>query len=484
MSNPADLSGFFRKNALLGGIEIFGRIPMIFAAGVLAGAVGPDLFGTWALVLLFQGVLASITGLGLSSSLSRLASVSSDGEARSYLLTGLIAAAAAVLGGAVLTIFLRSWFGAALGVPVDLRWLLLPGVLIAANTVSESLLDAYFKAREAIGRQAGLVLGRSIIELTAVSLVFATTLTAGFDPARQILTYALLTAALRLLYYPWLVLRRAPSRAPVSRGERTTFLRYGIPIIPTAILALFAGQGDRLILSHFVSAGDLGIYAFGALLAGNMAYLGYAVYPLLLPRASRLYESQQFDNLARLFDSSQYVFLFLFAAATTTIILLGREIILITAGESFTTGFVTLIVLSFAIGLDQMLGIYNWIFHLTRRTSLILLLSLAHAALLLGSIVAAAWIGGAALAPWGILAAVVAANALRYTVAQGQHRLPMPTVVLVGLLVLAGIVVPIAWLLNESDLFVRLPLSVAVTILCLFAVLRITRGTLSAAEAS
>lgn len=484
MTAPTELSGFFRKNALLGGIEIFGRLPMIFAAGVLAGAVGPDLFGTWALVLLFQGVLASIAGLGLSSSLSRLASVSGEGEAKTYLLTGLIAAAAALLAGAVLTIFLRSWFGAVLGIPVGLRWLLLPGVLIAVNTVSESLLDAYFKAREAIGRQAGLVLGRSAIELAAVSLVFATALTADFDPTRQILIYALLATGLRLLYYPWLVFRRAPRRAPVGDGERITFLRYGIPIVPTALLLLFAGQGDRLILSHFVSAGDLGIYAFGALLAGNMAYLGYAVYPLLLPRASRLYENQRFDTLAQLFTSSQYVFLFLFAAAATTIILLGREIILITAGESFTDGFVTLIVLSFAIGLDQMLGIYSWIFHLTRRTSLILLLSLVHAALLAGAILVAAWIGGAALVPWAILVAVVAANALRYTVAQGQLRLPMPTGVLVGLLFLAGVVVPIAWLLNELDLFIRLPLSAAVTGLCLLAVLRITRGNLRAAEAS
>jgi O-antigen/teichoic acid export membrane protein len=428
------MKDFFRKNVFIGSAEILCRIPLVFTVGYLARAVGPEIYGSWILVLVFQGLLTSLVGLGLSSSLSRLASVCEPEKARGYLLFALKVSGTALLLAVPLTLLLRSWLGVILGLASNMYWLLIPGLMLTATAAAEGLLDAYFKAREKIRRQILFILLRTFIEVLVVCVVFVARVipVKGNVPA-LLAVYATMVLGLKVLIYPWLLRRDDRSLEKPDPGERQSFMRYGLPMIPTALVIWFVHQGDRLILGHIVQKQALGIYAFGATLASYLVYLGYAIYPLLLPRASRLYDSGDYAAVKKLFGDSQYVFLALCFAALFMITLFSHEIILFTAGPGFTDAANILIILSVAIGLEQLFGIYQYIFHLVKKPSFILYFNLLYAALTTLGVIVAARLGGIELVPWAVLAVVLVSNIIRYIVAQRQIVLPVQPGLLVCL---------------------------------------------------
>ncbi len=411
------MTSFFRKNSLIGLAEILCRLPLILTVGYLAASVGPGVFGNWALILAFQAFIASIGGLGLSSSLSRLASVCDSATAKGYLhFAALLCMGVVVLAG-ICVILLRQPLGALLGVAPDLRDLLPISVLICAGAVGDGLLDAFFKAREAVKRQISFIFTRSLAEVVAVWLVFVAGWPIAGAPFQQLQAYILVLLCFKLLVYPWLLSGMDRSCWP-SPESRQAFLHYGLPLVPSVVVIWFVGQGDRLVLSHFIEKHELGIYAFGASLAAYMVFLGYAVYPLLLPRASRLYEKGEFATIRDLFVDSQRLFLLILIAAMSILSLGAREAIAWTAGSGFAGAERVLVILGFAVCIEQLMGIYQYIFHLVRRTDWILWLNIIYAVVLFIVLSGVAYYYGAAYAPWAVLGVTVAFNVFRYFVAQ------------------------------------------------------------------
>jgi O-antigen/teichoic acid export membrane protein len=418
------MKGFFRNNMILAAIEIGGRIPLLFTLGYLASSVGPSVYGEWALVLAVVGVLTGLGVLGMSSSISRMASGASPDAAKGYLIYALRSSAVAVGVFGLILVVAHQPLGAALGIRPGDRWLLMAGGLLAFTGTVEVMFDAYNKARERIRLQAFLVCGRTGIEVVVVVFVFATNLLTT-NPEDRLLLYAVLALALRsVLLYPWLFLA-SPRRVVIpDRTARSAFVRYGLPMIPAALLVWLTTQGDRLVLGHAVSRQELGWYAFGASLAWNVSYLTLAVYPLLLPRASVLHDSGEHDEVARLFAASQRVYLALFGGLAIALAVLSPDIVRATAGSSFAPAAPIFLLLSVSVGLDGLLGIFQWVFHLVRRTSLVLAFNLLYMALQVGCVFTVAMITGDINAvAWTVLLVVLVANVMRYAVARRVYIL-------------------------------------------------------------
>ena len=102
-------------------------------------------------------------------------------------------------------------------------------------------------------------------------------------------------------------------------------------MVPTVLAIWLVSQSDKLV-SHLVAKSDLGVYAFGASLATYTAFLGYAVYPLLLPGASKLYDDGNKLGVRALFRNSQRLFVPLWAGAMTCLALWSGDIIAWTGG--------------------------------------------------------------------------------------------------------------------------------------------------------
>ena len=119
----------------------------------MAQQVGPELFGVWAIVVVFQGLLSALAGMGLPSALSVHAPVVDEAKARCYLMFTVMIGVAASLAGIGLTWLADVPLGRLLGLNPGDTGLLVAGGLLALGTVLDSLFDAYCKAREQVGAQ-------------------------------------------------------------------------------------------------------------------------------------------------------------------------------------------------------------------------------------------------------------------------------------------------------------------------------------------
>jgi O-antigen/teichoic acid export membrane protein len=438
------VDSFFRKNAVIGLAEILCRLPLVFAVGYLARNVGTEGFGNWALILVFQAFVVGMAGLGLSSSISRFVPAIGAGEAAAYLryAFGLCLVAILVLGA--LAYALSGTIGTLLGLKPSFYWLMPVAVLMATGSVADGILDAFFKARMAVGRQVGFIAVRTLIELVAVGLVFASTSPSGDEAPQRLAAYVGVVVVGKFVIYPGLLagmIRAGRLPAPDRRRE---FLKYGLPMVPTFLAVWLVGQSDRLVLSHFATKSNFGVYAFGASLATYTVFLGYAVYPLLLPAVSRLHDGGDTAGVLTLFRDAQKLFVLLWAGAMACLALWSAEIIAWTGGKDFTGSAQVFLILSFAVGLEQLMGIYQYVFHLIKRTDLILWLNLGYAALMIASLTIVGATLGIAWAPWAVLVATLAFNIARYGMALRYLFLPMPSTLYVRVVALAVLTVLLA----------------------------------------
>ncbi len=423
--------GFFRKNLIIGGAEILCRLPLIFTLGYLARSVGPNVYGTWTLLLVVQNLAANLGSMGLSSSLSRFSPAAEPARAHAYIRLAMMVGGMAMAGILSLGILLHAPLGSLLGIPPDFRWLMPVALLMAAGSVADGYLDAYFKAREKVPQQVGYLLTRTAAEIMAVAGVFTTGLFA--DAGKALAAYVTVVLAVKLAVYPILLRQRGPAYVALPQDEKSAFLQYGYAMLPSLLVVWLTSQADRLVLGRLVSPSELGVYGFSATLASYLVFLGYAAMALFLPRASRLYDERRRQELQRLFAHSQIVYLGIMTAAMVLVALFAREILLLTAGAPFTTAPMILIVLCLAVCMDQLLGIHQYVFHLVKKPQWVFRVNLLQGTLIALLVSFFTLAGGFPWAPWGVLTAVALTNLTRYRLAMRMLYLPMPTVVLIGL---------------------------------------------------
>lgn len=430
------MAGFIRSSLIIGAAEVVCRVPLVFTVGYLARALGPEAYGGWALIQVFQGLLAAVAGLGLSSSLSRLASVAGYAKARGYLLLALRWCGGLLAFSIPCAFILEQWLAKLLGVSAPFAGLLPLGVAVAAASVVDGLLDAFFKSQEAVSRQISFILARTTAEIAAVMAVFLVGLAAGWPGERLLALYMVGLVATKLcLYLPIALPGRAGRGQRPTPAESRSFLVYGLPMVPTALVVWFVGQGDRLILGQFLDKHAVGVYAFGASLASYLVFLGYAVNALFLTRASRLHDHGEFLVLERLVATSQQILLVLFVPALWCLALLADEVIAFTGGREFEGAADILLILGVGVAVERILGLYQYFFHLVRRPQWILWLNVVYASLLGAAVYAAALLERSlAEIAIALVAAGLLFNLVRYLASQRMLRMPLRPAVGLSLL--------------------------------------------------
>lgn len=450
------MNHLLRKSLLLGGMEIATRIPLVFAMGYMARRLGAADYGYWMLALAFHSLLFSIASLGLSTALSRLAPADDIQGAGGMAGYAMVACMATLAVAAFPVIALREKLGKFLGIPAEASALLGWGVIYVAAQLVESILDAYFKARELVARQALFQLMRSMVDIALIFAVFSmVALESTEQRMAAIGKYLALAVSLKILLYPTLLLHLGRWRWPMARKRRDMH-RLGMPLIPAALLLALMYQEDRLILGQLVDAAALGVYAFGASLALTLHALGNLAYAMLLPRLSRFHDRGQRSEMQQLTRASQKLFISVFGTTLVGLALMGRELMLLLAGEEYLAAASILLIIGSGVALDRLFGPYESAFYLVRKPVIVLWLNLFSCITLAGGVVVGAVFGGALGCAWGVLAASCINNLARYWTAQRQIPLGLsPDVVRHGFAALLAVGLAAA-LADGLPLFARL----------------------------
>ena len=312
---------------------------------ILARLLFPEAFGTMALVTVLLVGLTMLSDLGIQPAIQS----SKRGDEPDFLNTAwtlnMIRAFILFLAACALA-WPMAWF-------YD-EPLLLPLIPVAA--ISMLLLALEPTRAETASRH--MALGKvTIMEMTAqVISVSVMLLLAWLTGSIWALIAGNLVAAGARAGLAWIMLPGISNRLHLDRVSASELIRYGRWIFFSTVAGFIVLQSDKLILGHYLTMEQLGLYNIGFFLAGFPLMLGQLlVQRLMIPiyRASPPKESA--ENFARLRRIRFLLSAFL-VAGVTPLALGGIWIVdLLYDPRYLSSGAVTMIV-SLAL-LPQMLGL-------------------------------------------------------------------------------------------------------------------------------
>ncbi|GMU57411.1 MAG: hypothetical protein AMXMBFR33_65570 [Candidatus Xenobia bacterium] len=252
----------------------------------------------------------------------------------------------------------------------------------------------------------------------------------------------------------------------LHREEARRLLRTGLPLVPAAVALYTLANGEKWLISYFMGASALGLYAVAYRLASVISFwmesFRQAFWPLAMEAINREQGPGLFRNIAQLY-------LLLSCAAVLLLAGLGPYAVEVLVGAKFREAYPLLGILGWPVVLSGLFNVITPGFWKSQRSNLIPVTAGASAVLSLSL--------NAALIPhWG-LAGVAAAVVTSYTVWNfaslflserlwpvGFPWLRMLAIVLAGVgatlgltwLVVHGQVVPVAGVLAGCLLLVGL----------------------------
>lgn len=471
------MNSLLRRSLALGGVETLMRIPLVLATGFLARRLGSVDYGQWTVVLAFHALVFSVASLGLSTGLSRYAAAVTPQGALGMLLFAL-GSCLVMLGILALPILgFSTTFAALLGLSPAAAVLIKCGLMIVLVQIAESLLDAYFKARELIARQAFFQFLRTAVDVIVIAVVFSR-LSPG-APEQHIsalVAYVGIAAAAKMALYPLLLLGTGHGvELPYAATKREMF-QIGLPLIPAAMLLALIYQEDRLILGHLVEPQVLGVYALAATLAMYLHSVGTLAYTMLLPRLSRFYDQGFKDELGKLIDMSQRLFLDLMGPTLVCLALLGKEIVVLLAGPAYAPAGSLLLVLGLGVAVNRLFGPYEVVFYLVRRSYWVTGVNAFSCLTIAAGVAVGARYADAFGAACGMVVAVICNNLLLTFASRRFMRVaPTPALWQAMLLTIAAIILAVvmASVLGQPE---RLLLAFLAVLYAARALIRILRG--------
>ena len=477
MASSQAVNTLLRRSLLLGGMEALMRIPLILAAGFLARRLGSVDYGQWTVVLAFHGLVFSVASLGLSSALSRYAAGVTLERALGMLLFALGSCLAMLGILAVPILGFNFVLAAVLGLSPAAAVLIKCGLLLVLAQIAESLLDAYFKARELIARQAFFQLLRTAVDVIVILAVFShISPDAPEQHIAALVAFIGIAVAAKVVLYPLLLVGAGHGAQTPDAATRHNMYRLGLPVVPAAMLLALIYQEDRLILSQLVEPQALGVYALAATVAMYLHSVGTLAYAMLLPRLSRFYDRGSESEVGELMNASQRLFLQLMGPVLVCLALLGKEFVVVLAGPSYAPAGSLLLILGLGVAVDRLFGPYELIFFLVGRSYWATVINALSCLTVAVGVTLGAQSGDAFGAACGMVTAVVCNNLLRAYAS--RCFIPLgPTPVLWRAILLTIIAIMLAVVLaNYLELLGRLFLATLAILYAARMLLRTLRG--------
>lgn len=102
-------------------------------------------------------------------------------------------------------------------------------------------------------------------------------------------------------------LRKTLSLTSISTKLSLNVLRYTVPLVPGAISLLLYSQADKLILFHYVSSTELGIYTMAFTIGLSMSYFGSALFMSYQPLFYTYAAKNSVENSVEGFKKSLFI---------------------------------------------------------------------------------------------------------------------------------------------------------------------------------
>lgn len=371
------------------------NVALLILIGNRLGAVA---YGTWGQIVAALGLLIPLLTANLGRACLRsFPSAFDTGSLRRGFYSMFFFVFLVALGGVGLGLLSRAavslWLfggeGAGAQVPLVLAFLF-------ARTLT-FFVRSYFQGRNQIARY-------SVLEIASLTgqIVAVVALSYGADRFTLNSVLMALTAieSVVLVVMLWLIVRDIGWPSRLSPTLVIEHLRFSLPLIPNLMLLWVINSSDRFVITHSLGLDQAGLYTaayqLGRLMNVFMIPIAFGFFPV----AARMWDQGERPAVSRYMGKALQYYAMIAMPSAVGMICIGPSVLYFLGGVEFDVSHsvIGLLVLGvFAYATNQISG---YAINLSRRTRVVVPVSLAAAGLNLGMNL---WL----VPRWGLLAAAL-----------------------------------------------------------------------------
>jgi len=372
---------FVSDVAVRGIFQVLNALKGLLYLPLISKQFGAEGYGIWSQIIITITLFSPVLSLGLGDALVRyLGSINNQRErAQSFFF------AAAV----VWLISLGAFFGGFFTSRAIAQLMFSDSSLAAyvvlflgllVMRVNLTFMLSYYRSMSAIKPYTIFQTVEILADLTALAVL---TLFLHKEIIVVLEAFIAIDCCLVLCLLVDIVRREGISLCP-DRTVLKKYLRYGLPLVPTAALYWVVNSGDRYVIVHYLGLEQVAIYSAAYRLGQVLTFLVQPISFTLLPVISRMWEAGDSRKAGTYMAQSLKYYTLLAAPAAAGLVILGPSVLrsLGTQAFSVSQGLIAALVVGiFFVGLYQ---IYIYILYLQEKTKLLPLIFLLVAALNLG----------------------------------------------------------------------------------------------------
>jgi O-antigen/teichoic acid export membrane protein len=362
---------FAQRVGLVGITNLIFSLRGLILIPILTKTFGADAYGIWSVIMVTISLLSPLALLGLTSAMVRFLAAEKD---KTKIQEGFYSVIFVVFFAGLILSLIVFLLADSFAITILKDISTAPLIKIASVVILLQALDLasleFFRAFGRMKKYSGLMLLQTFAEVGFVAYFVL----AGFELLGAVVSL-LISRGIVLLIGASFIFKEIGFRLPKFYGLGD-YLKFGLPLVPTALLGWITSSSDRYLIGFFSSSQMVGIYSAAYNIGAIIGFFGAPLQIILFPTISKLYEEGKDQKMKTYLAYSLKYFLLFAIPAIFGLCILSKQILLIMTGPEFVAqGLLILPIVAIGAlfyGMDG--AIFAWILIIAKRTRLIFVL--------------------------------------------------------------------------------------------------------------
>jgi O-antigen/teichoic acid export membrane protein len=362
---------FAQRVGLVGITNLIVNLRGLILIPILTKTLGADAYGVWSVIMVTISLLSPLALLGLTTAMVRFLAAEKD---KTKIQEGFYSVIFVVLFVSLILSLIVFLFADSFAITILKDVFAAPLIIIASVVILLQALDLasleFFRAFGRMKKYSGLILLQTFAEVGFVAYFVLS----GFGLFGAVVSLVI-SRGVVLLVCACFVLKEIGFRLPKFYGVGD-YLKFGLPLVPTAMLGWITSSSDRYLIGFFSSSQMVGIYSAAYNIGAVIGFFGAPLQIIIFPAISKLYEEKKGQEIkAYLAYSLKYFLLFAIPSIFGLTILSKQILLIMTRPEFAAQGLLVLPIVAVGALFFGLYGaIFAWILIVAKRTRLIFVL--------------------------------------------------------------------------------------------------------------
>jgi O-antigen/teichoic acid export membrane protein len=379
MSTSEEYIGYAKDISYVAGAQVLVGLLQFARLPLLTKWLGASLYGTWSIIWVTIVLITPLAVLGLDMTIVRFLAAERDVyRVRERFASVAFAILASGVFASVILILCSNLFASSILGDINSSHLVrLASFMILTQAISGISLS-FFRTLRQMKLYSALLVAKAAAELGLMAYF----LFSGWE-IKGIIIAILASGMLSIAIALFITVRQIGFQFP-RFTEIKNYLKYGLPLVPSAAILWIIHSSDRYIIGYFMEPKDVGIYAASYTLAYTISLLLGPLQVVLLPAISKSYDGGDIARTKTYLKYSLKYLMMLSIPFAFGLSILASPLLRILTTVEFTSGSLVIPFVAFGLLLYGLYQVCMYVLHLAKKTSWILCLLSISAAINIG----------------------------------------------------------------------------------------------------